>query len=159
GRRRMSYSGTGAAFANRDRPRPFTRARTRPDCVGGARRPGAVPLAGCVAMDEQGRALSRGEISEAVSGHGWRDGLGQRTAAASVGSLTQALQVAARVVAVAGPDAGDRLSLDVRARQVLLSVQSPASESATAADIDLARRITAVVAALGLSQELGPQVA
>jgi 4a-hydroxytetrahydrobiopterin dehydratase len=103
-------------------------------------------------MGDQGR-LSRQQISDAVDGTGWRYVLGQLCAAVPVGSLTEAVDVAARLVTAAG---AERLWLDVRPDRLLLAVQSPDTGSVTAADLDLAHRLAAAVADLGLP--LAPEV-
>jgi 4a-hydroxytetrahydrobiopterin dehydratase len=105
-------------------------------------------------MDEQvragGRALSRGEASAAVSGLGWRYVLALLRTSVPVGSLAEAAEVAARVVAAAGSQAEDCLWLDLRRDRVVLAVQSPATASVTAREVDLAERVSAAVTALGL---------
>ncbi|SFB33625.1 4a-hydroxytetrahydrobiopterin dehydratase [Amycolatopsis marina] len=105
-------------------------------------------------MDEDNRhpdhSLSRQHISDAVSDLGWRYVLASLQTYVRVGSLTEAAEVAARVVAVAGGDLGEHLSADLRRDRLVLSLQSAYTESVTASDIDLARRISALVADLGL---------
>jgi len=64
-------------------------------------------------MDEQadraGRKLSRQEISDAVTGLGWRHILGAVRPYVRVRLLAQAADVAGRVAVVAGPGAGECL--------------------------------------------------
>jgi 4a-hydroxytetrahydrobiopterin dehydratase len=61
-----------------------------------------------------GRPLRRQEASGAVSGLGWRDVLGVLRANLPAGSLVEAADTAARVVAACGDDAAERLSVDLR---------------------------------------------
>ena len=77
-------------------------------------------------MDELGRALSRREASDAVTGLGWRWVLGVLRANLRVGSLAEAADTAARIVAACGDDAGQRLAVDVRRDHVVLTVQQRA---------------------------------
>jgi 4a-hydroxytetrahydrobiopterin dehydratase len=60
-------------------------------------------------MDEQARTVERlthAEISAAVSDLGWRYRLGALRASVRVGSLAQGVEVAGRVVAAGGGEAG-----------------------------------------------------
>ncbi len=115
--------------------------------------------------------LSRREISDAVSDIGWRYVLGLLRTSVRVTSLTRAAEVASVVVAASGRQAAGHLWLDLRQDRVVVSVQSPArsaasgrsgaesavkrpepggTSSVTPPDIELARRISAVVAERGL---------
>ncbi|WP_116041158.1 VOC family protein [Amycolatopsis palatopharyngis] len=97
-----------------------------------------------------GRSLSREQISDAVSDLGWRYVLTGLHTYVRVSSLAEAAEVASRVVAGAGDDLGEHLSADLRQDRLILTLQSAATESVTAHDIDLAGRISALVTELGL---------
>jgi 4a-hydroxytetrahydrobiopterin dehydratase len=118
--------------------------------------------------------LKRQEISDAVSGLGWRLILGELRTQVRTASLAQAADVAARVVATAdeltagGSDnggasdsgasdseAGGHLRLDLRTDRVYLSVCTRAADWVTPLDIELARAISAAVSELGLATEPG----
>ena len=103
----------------------------------------------------ESRTLTRPEASDAVTGLGWRYVLGVLRTWVPVGSLAQAADVAARAAAVAGPDADGHLWMDVRRDRLVLSVQSLATDSVTAADVELARRISSAVSDLGLAADAG----
>jgi 4a-hydroxytetrahydrobiopterin dehydratase len=96
-------------------------------------------------------SLSRRQISASVTGLGWRFVLGLLRTCVPVVSLGQAAGVAARVVAAGGPDIGEHLWLDLRHDRLIVSVQSLATATVTASDIELARRVSAVVGELGLA--------
>src|SRR5919106_406772 len=96
-----------------------------------------------------GRRLTGQEISDAVGGLGWRYVLGLLRGDLRVGSLAEAADLAARVVAAAGADAEGRMWMDLRRDRVVLSLQSPASASVTARELELARRVTEAGAELG----------
>jgi 4a-hydroxytetrahydrobiopterin dehydratase len=100
--------------------------------------------------------LSRTEISDAVSAAGWRYILGTLRTRVTVGSLARAGEVASAVIAAAGPGADDCLWLDVRRDQVVIMLQSLAAAAVTPHEIELAHRISAVAAGLGLSTGPGP---
>jgi 4a-hydroxytetrahydrobiopterin dehydratase len=89
------------------------------------------------------------EISDAVGGTGWRLVLGELRAAVPVGSLADAVRVADRLAAVAGAEA-ESVRLDLRPEQVLVSVRAPAATRVSARDVELAGRLAAAVAELGL---------
>jgi 4a-hydroxytetrahydrobiopterin dehydratase len=97
--------------------------------------------------------LKRQEISEAVSGLGWRLILGELQTQVPAESLTQAAEIAARVAA--GVNAGSHLRIDGRADGLHLSLTTPAVSFVTAEDLDLARSISAIVASSGLRTESG----
>jgi 4a-hydroxytetrahydrobiopterin dehydratase len=96
------------------------------------------------------RPLSRREISDAITGLGWRFVLGVARTSVRVRSMPEALEVAARAVDAAGPDADDHLRVDVRRDRVILTLQTSTTASITPLDIDLAERISAVVDELEL---------
>jgi 4a-hydroxytetrahydrobiopterin dehydratase len=103
----------------------------------------------------QGRTLRRQEASEAVADLGWRYVLGELRADLLVGSLAEAAEAAARVVAACGDEAGGSLQADLRPDRVALSLQSRAQASVTSREVALARRISAVAAELGLAAAAG----
>lgn len=88
--------------------------------------------------------LSRPAASEAVSWLGWRLVLGEFRTQVLTGSLPLAADVAAR--AAAEPGAEGHLRMDVRSDRVLLAVQTAEIGWVTPHDMDLARRISVVVA-------------
>jgi 4a-hydroxytetrahydrobiopterin dehydratase len=104
-------------------------------------------------MDEDvvEHALTRREVSEAVSGWGWRYVLGVVRTSVPVESLAQATGVAATVVDTCGGDVDDRLTIDVRRDRLVLSLQSATTASVTTREIALARLISGTVTDLGLS--------
>jgi 4a-hydroxytetrahydrobiopterin dehydratase len=97
--------------------------------------------------------LTRAEISAAVTGLGWRLILGALHTSVTVSSLASAAALAGRVISAAGQEAG--LRADLRAGQLLLTLQSP-GYWVTSREIEQARRISAVVAELGLDTSPGP---
>src|SRR5438105_2497185 len=101
---------------------------------------------------DQDAALSRPEISAAVTGLGWRLVLGVVRTSVRVASLAQAGEVVALALAEAGPD-GESLRADVRADQVILTLQDFAAGRVTRRETGLAGRISAAVARLGLATE------
>lgn len=100
-----------------------------------------------------GQRLARQEVSDAVTGLGWRLVLGQLRAYVPVGSMAQAAEVAQRVVAACGPDADGHLWLDLRQDRVALALQTLGTAWVSAADIDAARRISSTVAEFELVTE------
>jgi 4a-hydroxytetrahydrobiopterin dehydratase len=90
------------------------------------------------------RKLSRQEASDAVTGLGWRLVLGELRTEVLTGSLPLAADVAAR--AASAPGADGHLRMDVRADRVILSLQTAVVDWVTEADVELARKISAVVA-------------
>jgi 4a-hydroxytetrahydrobiopterin dehydratase len=95
--------------------------------------------------------LSRTAASAAVAGIGWRFLLGALAVSVPVRSMAQGSAVAAAAVAAAGPDADDHLRVDLRRGRVELSVVDRRAGTATGRDVDLAGRIAAAVAELGLT--------
>jgi 4a-hydroxytetrahydrobiopterin dehydratase len=110
-------------------------------------------------MDEQapdaGADPTRREISDAVTGLGWRYVLGTLCAWLPVRSLAEAADVGARVAAVCGGDADASLKLDLRPDRVVLALQSRASASVGPRELTLARRISAAAGELGLATVAG----
>lgn len=92
---------------------------------------------------------TRRAIADAVTGLGWRNVLGLLRTSVRVGSLAQAVEVAATAVASAA-DVDDRLWVDVRGDRVTLTLQTHAVAATTARDVDLARLVSAAVGELGL---------
>jgi 4a-hydroxytetrahydrobiopterin dehydratase len=99
-------------------------------------------------MDEP---VSREAASEAVTGIGWRYVLGTLRGCVRVDSLAAAADLGMRLVAVCGADADRHLSTDLRRDRVMVALQSQATFAVTARDVELARRISAAVAELGLA--------
>jgi 4a-hydroxytetrahydrobiopterin dehydratase len=104
--------------------------------------------------------LSRQEASEAVQDDGWRFLLGSLCTSVPVGSLRQAVGVAADAVAVcadADGDADRRLHIDLRADRVVFTLQSPEPAAVTTLEVQLAHRISAAVRAAGSATQ--PEIA
>ncbi len=95
--------------------------------------------------------LSRTAASAAVAGTGWRYLLGVLAVSVPVRSLVQASEVAAAAVAACGQDADGHLRVDMRPDRVELSVQTRALGAVTGCDAQLAHRIGAALAGLGLA--------
>jgi 4a-hydroxytetrahydrobiopterin dehydratase len=106
-----------------------------------------------------GTRLTRQQISDAVSGLGWRFAVGVIRTSVLVESLAQAADVARIVTSVAGADAGQSLSADLRPDRVVLTLQSRADGWVGPREVDLAQRISAAVGELGLAteSEVGPK--
>ena len=81
--------------------------------------------------------------------------LGVLRANLRVGSLAEAADTAAGIVAACGDDAGQRLAVDVRRDHVVLTVQQPTGGLVGAREVDLARRITEIAGRLGLATGAG----
>jgi 4a-hydroxytetrahydrobiopterin dehydratase len=101
------------------------------------------------------RTLRRQEASEAVTGLGWRYVLGMLRTTLPAGSLAEAAGLAGRVAAACGAEADDRLRIDLRRDQLVLSLQSPAAAEVTPREVALARRISEVADGLGLATGAG----
>ncbi|MFF2223287.1 VOC family protein [Streptomyces globisporus] len=97
--------------------------------------------------------LSRREASEAVHDHGWRFLLGTLRTSVPVGSLAQAIGLAADAVAVCDSDADRHLRVDARPHRVVFTLQSLDHAAVTTQDVELARRISAAVHESGLLTE------
>ena len=95
--------------------------------------------------------LSRTAASAAVAGIGWRYLLGALSASVPVRSLAQASEAAAAAVAACGRDADAHLRVDLRPDRVELSVQARVLNAATGRDAQLAHRVGAALAELGLA--------
>ncbi len=106
-------------------------------------------------MGEASRKLSRQEASDAVTALGWRYVLGEFRTQVLTGSLPLAADVAGRAAALPGTQG--HLRMDVRSDRVLLSLQTAALAWVTSHDVELARRISALVdEELRLATESGP---
>lgn len=97
--------------------------------------------------------LTNKAASDAVTDLGWRYVLGRFRTHVRVGSLARAAEVAS---AVAAHD--NHLFVDLRPDHVVLTVQTPDTASVTEDDIQAVKRISALVAELGLATEpTGPR--
>jgi len=94
--------------------------------------------------------LTRKAASDAVTDLGWRYVLAALCTTVEVASLAHAAEIATRVIAAAGPDAGEHVLLDMRRERLAITVQTLAAATTTARDVELARRISAAVTELGL---------
>ncbi|AJF69388.1 VOC family protein [Streptomyces vietnamensis] len=99
--------------------------------------------------------LSRQEASEAVRDHGWRYLLGALQTSVLVGTLAQAISLAADAVAVCGDDADRHLRVDVRPDLTVFTLQSLDHAAVTTRDIELARRISATAGKSGFLPDPG----
>jgi 4a-hydroxytetrahydrobiopterin dehydratase len=107
------------------------------------------------AIPAAGGKLTRQQASDAVTGLGWRYLLGMLCTCVRAGSLRQAGELAGQLAA-AHADAGDSLRLDIRGERLFITLCS-ATTTATTRETELARQISAFVAAQGLVTD--PQVA
>ena len=97
--------------------------------------------------------LRTGPDDEAVQDCGWRFLLGTVRTSVPVDSSARAVALAADAVAVCGDHADGHLRIDVRPDRVVFTLQSVDRAAVTARDVELARRISAAVAAAGLGTE------
>jgi 4a-hydroxytetrahydrobiopterin dehydratase len=95
--------------------------------------------------------LSRTAASAAVADIGWRYLLDYLAVSVPVQSLAQGSAVAAAAVAAGGADADGHLRVDLRPDRVELSVRDRNAGRPTTRDTELAHRIDAAVAGLGLT--------
>ncbi|MEV7182198.1 VOC family protein [Kitasatospora sp. NPDC093679] len=93
------------------------------------------------------------EVSDAVGGGGWRLLLGTLRTLVPVGSAARAVEVLAAAAAVCGDEADRRLHADVRPGALLLALVPPAGAGVGAAEVELARRISAVLHGAGAAGE------
>jgi 4a-hydroxytetrahydrobiopterin dehydratase len=100
------------------------------------------------------RSLTLSEISAAITDPGWRLILGAAVGYVRVGSLTQAAEVAAAVIAAAGAD--ESLRADLRPDRVVLTLESPRSGRVTSREAELAQQVAAAVRELGLAITADP---
>jgi len=99
-----------------------------------------------------GQKLTRQEISDRVTGLGWRYNLGLIRTSIKVESIAQAAAAAQAVTALAAQD-GDSLSADLRPDRAILTLQSRADGWVTEREIELAGRISALARDRGLATE------
>jgi 4a-hydroxytetrahydrobiopterin dehydratase len=102
-----------------------------------------------------GEKVSHQEVSEAVTGLGWRHLIETLSTYVRVASLSQAADVASRVAAEAGAGAGERLAVDLRQDRLVLTLGCPEGDGVRPRDVELARRISAAVTGLGLTTDAG----
>ena len=95
------------------------------------------------------RPLSRTAASDAVEVIGWRYLLGALATSVPARSLADGLEVARSATAGAGPAADAHLRIDLRPDRVELSVQTRSIGRVTAADVALAKAISAGLASTG----------
>jgi 4a-hydroxytetrahydrobiopterin dehydratase len=105
-------------------------------------------------MDDNGK-LSRQQISDTASEWGWRHILGALVGYARAGSLTEAADLAARLMAYLGDMSGHRLRVDLRDDRLILTVEAGDSPRVGGPEIELAHRISAFLGTLGLAVEPG----
>jgi 4a-hydroxytetrahydrobiopterin dehydratase len=96
--------------------------------------------------------LTRQQITESVHDLGWRLILRAVRSGVRVGSLAEAARVAARVAEAAGTAA---ISIALRPDRVDLRLAARDTDWLTADDLDVVRRISAVVAEFGLATTPG----
>jgi len=99
-------------------------------------------------------SLNRQRISTAVSNLGWRYVLGTVCASLRTGSPARGVEIAARLVEAAGEDA-ESVRLDVRGDRLVVTLQAPGTAEVTAREVELAHRIAATCADLGLRLDPG----
>lgn len=94
--------------------------------------------------------MKRQELSDAVTGLGWRYLVADLQTQVLVPSLQRAVEVAERVVAVAGADADDHLRLDIGPDRVGIRLQARGEPRATARDVEMAAAISEALGAVGM---------
>src|SRR5215472_15138422 len=99
----------------------------------------------------EGGRLTRQEVSDAVSRRGWRFVLGVVRTHVQVRSLAQAAEAAACAVAAAGQDAAERLSVDLRADRVVLTLQTLGEGGCAAGGVEGGGQVTAGMTGRGLA--------
>jgi 4a-hydroxytetrahydrobiopterin dehydratase len=106
-------------------------------------------------MDESaiGEKLTRQEISDAVTGWGWRLLLGALVTQVAVESLAEAADLAARLTTGVGCGREQELRLDIRAGRLILALQSAATTMVTRQEVELAHRISVFLSTLGLTTD------
>jgi 4a-hydroxytetrahydrobiopterin dehydratase len=100
---------------------------------------------------ESERDLSRQELSDAVYAAGWRYVLAVFVTSVRVDSLPRSAALAAKISDAIGADADEHLRFDVRPDRLVIAVQTRRSARLTHRDIELAQRISELVALEGLS--------
>ncbi len=103
------------------------------------------------------QVLGRQAASEAVQHVGWRFLLGSLRTSVPVGSLGQAISLAADAVAVCGDDVDRHLRVDARPDRVVLTLQSVEHAAVTTRDVELALLISAAAVKAGLQAQ--PEIA
>ncbi|WP_431239641.1 VOC family protein [Mycolicibacterium aichiense] len=93
---------------------------------------------------------SRQEISDAVTGLGWRLVLGAVYAEVTVSSLAEAGEAAALVVAAVGAAGQGHASIDIRSDRVVVRLQSASAGAVLDVDIALAQAISSALTERGL---------
>jgi 4a-hydroxytetrahydrobiopterin dehydratase len=99
---------------------------------------------------ESERELSRQELSDAVFAAGWRYVLAVFVTSVRVDSLPRSAALAAKIGEAIGADADEHVRFDVRPDRLVIAVQTRRSARLTPRDIELARRISDLVASEGL---------
>lgn len=99
------------------------------------------------------QVLSRQESSDAAEDFGWRYLLGTLRTAVPVGSLAEAVGLAADAVAACGDDADRHLLVDARPDRVVFTLQSLEHAAVTTVDAELALRISATVDRSGFAAD------
>lgn len=94
--------------------------------------------------------LTRTSASDAVEGIGWRYLLGTLACAVPVPGLAEAVRLAGIAAAAGGADVDAHLRMDLRPDRLELSVQTRALGGVTAADVGIARAVTAALAQVGV---------
>jgi len=102
------------------------------------------------------RTLSRQQISDATSAHGWRFVLGELRTAVPVQSVAHAVAVAGVIATEAGATAGS-LRIDLRPERVLLTLQDRSTAWVTEAEVATARHVSEALAAGGLQPDATEQ--
>jgi 4a-hydroxytetrahydrobiopterin dehydratase len=103
----------------------------------------------------EGSRLTRHEISETVTGWGWRHILGALMTYVPTGSLNEAADLTARLTAFLGDVSGHRFRIDLRADRVIMTIESGSTTLVARRDIELAQRISSFVGTLGMATEPG----
>ncbi|MET7277684.1 VOC family protein [Kribbella sp. NPDC005582] len=105
------------------------------------------------------QVLGRPEASAAVQESGWRYILGTFRTSVVVGSLDQAIGLAADAVAACGDDADQHLRIDARPDRVVFTLQSVQHAATTTRDAELAHQISGAADRAGLvtEPEIGPE--
>jgi 4a-hydroxytetrahydrobiopterin dehydratase len=93
--------------------------------------------------------VTRTQASRAVEPAGWRYVLGSLMTTITVGSLAQAIDVAAAAAAVCGPDSDEHLRLSATVDRVDLELQSHDVSAVTQRDVDLSSAVSDAIRALG----------
>ena len=106
-------------------------------------------------MHDDDARLTRGHVSAAVSPLGWRLILGAVCTEVDVPTLKRAAEVAGIAAAGAGPDGGDRMSVDVRGDRAVLRLMPPGGGLVTGLEVRLAREVSEALAARGFTTVAG----